>query len=460
MLLLLCTLLGLLSMGSPALAVEGTALLKQIDANLQPEAFESYRKLINIEPNGNQREFLLYTLKKGQDKIASLFLAPASEKGRATLRLGDNMWLYIPNVGKPIRITSLQSVVGGVFNNADIMRLDYHVEYDVQTLADLGNEYLLERKSPGRLPNRTASAGCGLYPPLFGLDRDAALYRLRFFDRDAGNLLAQYDLGLRPEGSYRQGIFSLFARADILGRNNYLGWDAEARLFEGFFSLKPSPSLALDAGKKVVKWGKGYAWSPVAFVDRPKNPEDPEEALEGFYLLHANFIRSFAGPVKTLAFTPVVLPVFAGVNDDFGMTDHMHVAAKLYCLCFDAVTRRNMEKSRMTTAWSYGFGTTFSCDSTPHPRTACHYCHLRGLRALWRAGCDTCYHFPVLRERQRHRRHEVAGFVVCCMKSCKGDKICRARTAVHGMLRSALHLLPVLWFSVLSPCSVFWPVQA
>ena len=44
---------------------------------------------------------------------------------------------YIPNVGKPIRITSLQSVVGGVFNNADIMRLDYHVEYDVQQLEDM-----------------------------------------------------------------------------------------------------------------------------------------------------------------------------------------------------------------------------------------------------------------------------------------------------------------------------------
>jgi outer membrane lipoprotein-sorting protein len=145
MLPMLCTLLlGLLGMVRPALAVEGTALLQQVDANLQPESFESYRKLINIEPNGSQREFLLYTLKKGQDKIASLFLAPASEKGRATLRLGDNMWLYIPNVGKPIRITSLQSVVGGVFNNADIMRLDYHVEYDVQTLDDRGSEYLLE----------------------------------------------------------------------------------------------------------------------------------------------------------------------------------------------------------------------------------------------------------------------------------------------------------------------------
>jgi len=128
-------------------AQDGTAILKKVDANLQPESFESYRKLINIEPSGAKREFLLYTLKKGNDKIVSLFLSPASEKGRATLRLGDNMWLYIPNVGKPVRITSLQSVVGGVFNNADIMRLDYSVEYNVQNIVDEKNEYVLDLKA-------------------------------------------------------------------------------------------------------------------------------------------------------------------------------------------------------------------------------------------------------------------------------------------------------------------------
>jgi outer membrane lipoprotein-sorting protein len=144
---LLLTLVVAFALASPAFAADGSTLLQQVDTNLQPESFESYRKLINIEPNGTQREFLLYTVKKGNDKIASLFLAPASDKGRATLRLGENMWLYIPNVGKPIRITSLQSVVGGVFNNADIMRLDYHVEYDVQTLEDMGSEDLLDLKA-------------------------------------------------------------------------------------------------------------------------------------------------------------------------------------------------------------------------------------------------------------------------------------------------------------------------
>jgi len=131
----------------PAHSLDGAAILKQVDKNLQPESFESYRKLINIEPSGAKREFLLYTLKKGDDKIVSLFLSPASEKGRSTLRLGDNMWLYIPNVGKPVRITSLQSVVGGVFNNADIMRLDYNLEYNVQNIDDGKSEYILDLKA-------------------------------------------------------------------------------------------------------------------------------------------------------------------------------------------------------------------------------------------------------------------------------------------------------------------------
>jgi len=57
------------------------------------------------------------------------------------------MWLYVPNVGKPVRITSLQSVVGGIFNNADILRLDYAVEYDVKELKETDSEYELHLKA-------------------------------------------------------------------------------------------------------------------------------------------------------------------------------------------------------------------------------------------------------------------------------------------------------------------------
>jgi outer membrane lipoprotein-sorting protein len=139
--------LVLLLFAVPTFALDGTELLKQVDRNLNPESYESYRKLINIEPDGRKKEYTLFTVKKGVDKVASLFIAPASEKGRSTLRVGDNMWFYIPNVGKPIRITSLQSVVGGVFNNADILQLDYAAEYNVEKVEEQGNEYLLHLKA-------------------------------------------------------------------------------------------------------------------------------------------------------------------------------------------------------------------------------------------------------------------------------------------------------------------------
>lgn len=131
----------------PAAALDGTQILQRVDRNLEPESYESYRKLIDIQPDGSKKESVLYTMKKGRDKIVALFLAPASDKGRVTLRLGDNMWLYIPDVGRAIRITSLQSVTGSVFNNADILRIDYTAEYSVETAEEQKDAYLLSLKA-------------------------------------------------------------------------------------------------------------------------------------------------------------------------------------------------------------------------------------------------------------------------------------------------------------------------
>jgi len=136
-----------LACSTGAYALDGAQILEKVDRNLAPNSYELYRKLINIEPNGAKKEYVLFTVKKGKDMVAGVFLSPASEKGRSTLRLGDNMWLYIPNVGKPVRITSLQSVIGGVFNNADLLQLDYSDEYDVTRIEESDKEFVLDLKA-------------------------------------------------------------------------------------------------------------------------------------------------------------------------------------------------------------------------------------------------------------------------------------------------------------------------
>ena len=124
----------------------------------------------------------------------------------------------------------------------------------------------------------------GFRPVLFGLDRNAALYQVKYYDQEVSD-----PTGRNPTGScnwraaWKRGISRLFARVNTDLQTYLSGLVRKKRLcMRGFLSMKPSSSLILDAGKKTLKWGKGYAWNPVAFLDRPKNPDDPDLAPEGF----------------------------------------------------------------------------------------------------------------------------------------------------------------------------------
>lgn len=178
--------------------------------------------------------------------------------------------------------------------------------------------------------------GYGEFRPAFsGLDKNAYLYKLRFYNRDEESILEEYNAVLQLEGSLEKGIAKLFLKINGEYKKSYLGEDIDLTLYEGFLSLKPSSSLTIDMGKKTLKWGKGYAWNPAAFVDRPKDPDDPELNLEGFIVASADIIKSFNGPLKTISFTPVLVPVYEHINDDFGEIDNLNFAGKLYFLLFD-----------------------------------------------------------------------------------------------------------------------------
>ena len=172
-------------------------------------------------------------------------------------------------------------------------------------------------------------------PTLFGIDRDSAVSRLHFFDKKQDSTFEQYNVRLRLEGRYNADPLSVFFKTDTLVRNDFDGWDEDVRLFEAYTSFKPSPNFVFEAGKKVAKWGKGYAWNPVSFIAPAKNPEDPEEALEGFTLFTGDFIRSFDGPLKTMTLTAAAVPVYKHINANVGEPGHTDFASKLYLLAYD-----------------------------------------------------------------------------------------------------------------------------
>ena len=172
-------------------------------------------------------------------------------------------------------------------------------------------------------------------PALLGFDRDAALYKLKLYNKDEGKTAEEYNATIQLDGSYEKGIAKIYTKLNFDMQESYLGWSDTMSVFEGYLSLKPSSSFTINAGKKTLKWGKGYAWTPAAFVDRTKNPDDPDLALEGFISLSADYIKSYSGALKTVSFTPVLVPVYDDINDDFGEADHMNFAGKLYLLLYD-----------------------------------------------------------------------------------------------------------------------------
>lgn len=74
-------------------------------------------------------------------------------------------------------------------------------------------------------------------------------------------------------------------------------------------SLTPTPHLTVDAGKKLMLWGKGYAWNPVGFINPPKDPDDPALNLEGNTILGVDLIKSLAtGGLTNFGLTAMLLP--------------------------------------------------------------------------------------------------------------------------------------------------------
>jgi hypothetical protein len=175
-----------------------------------------------------------------------------------------------------------------------------------------------------------------LRPVMIWQDTHAALFRLRSFtDETPDAQTMQANSRVQLDASFRRGWFSAQTRAVVDTAYTSGDWSADATAYELYVSLKPAPSFTLDAGKKTLKWGKGYLWNPAAFLDRPKNPEDPALALEGFMVLSGDYIRTFDGPLQAMSLTPVLLPVFGDLNQSFGERGHLNVAGKLYFLLLD-----------------------------------------------------------------------------------------------------------------------------
>jgi len=112
--------------------------------------FEAQAAMTAHREDGTTRTYKMHVLKSGRDKVRATFKEPATAKGQEMLRNGENMWLYMPNLKRSVRVASRDSFMGGDFNNADALRVNYEADYEptIEKGADGGIVLVLKAKTP------------------------------------------------------------------------------------------------------------------------------------------------------------------------------------------------------------------------------------------------------------------------------------------------------------------------
>jgi outer membrane lipoprotein-sorting protein len=111
------------------------------------EAFETSVAISSTDANGpaDVRRYRIFA--KGQENTIVMVMEPASERGQALLMKGHDLWIFLPAVSQPVRLSLAQRLTGQVANG-DLARANFAGDYTAKLLRteETDNEslYVLE----------------------------------------------------------------------------------------------------------------------------------------------------------------------------------------------------------------------------------------------------------------------------------------------------------------------------
>ena len=130
------------------------SLVEKSDRVRFPQAgYQVQVKITSVTPGreGEVREYEI--LSKGNDRTVVRTLAPASDKGQVLLMRERDLWVFMPNISQPIRLSASQRLTGQVANG-DLARANFSGDYNPTILRsdaiDGENYTVLELKAVDR----------------------------------------------------------------------------------------------------------------------------------------------------------------------------------------------------------------------------------------------------------------------------------------------------------------------
>ncbi len=111
---------------SLAAAQDATALLREAHDNWRSKTSETTVVMTIHRPNW-ERKLTMKGYSRGETDALVRFIAPPREAGNATLKLGNNTWVYNPKINQVIKLPASllgQSWMGSDFSYSDLARSD------------------------------------------------------------------------------------------------------------------------------------------------------------------------------------------------------------------------------------------------------------------------------------------------------------------------------------------------
>lgn len=128
--------------------MNANTIIEKYDAIMGPKSYESEFKMTATREDGTVRTYEMKAIKSGDEKFRIWFKKPSAVVGQEILRVGDNSWLYMPNLKRATRIANRDSFQGGDFNNADVLRVNYKADYNgTMKTSDDANAFHVELKA-------------------------------------------------------------------------------------------------------------------------------------------------------------------------------------------------------------------------------------------------------------------------------------------------------------------------
>ena len=119
---------------APAQDPVALEILKKADQIRFPnEAFQVEISILTKKSDQSSESRKYEVMSKGNDKTVVQVTEPASERGQVMLMSGRDLWIFLPSVSQPVRLSLAQRLTGQVANG-DLARANFSGDYNPKLL--------------------------------------------------------------------------------------------------------------------------------------------------------------------------------------------------------------------------------------------------------------------------------------------------------------------------------------